>query len=246
MPALNTPPKWKRLINLLFPSRCPVCGKRLMAGEDCLCTACHFTLPFTQWHGRRGNPAERLFWAKVPVERANAFLRYHPGTDSSHLAHALKYRNRPGIGRVLGRMMAADLQGTDFFDGIDCIVPIPLAKRRQHRRGYNQSEMLARGVAEATGLPLITSAIARIVDNPTQTSLTAQQRAENVQSIFRLRQAEKLADRHVLLIDDVLTTGATLLSCAKEMARASGIRISILTLFVAGRHSEGPVSDRHK
>lgn len=237
---------WRQLTNLLFPSRCPVCGERLMAGEDGLCTACHFALPFTQWRGRRGNPAERLFWAKVPVERANAFLRYYPGTDSSHLVHALKYRNRPRIGRILGRMMAADLQGTDFFDGIDCIVPVPLAKRRQHHRGYNQSEMLARGVAEATGLPLINTAIARIVDNPTQTSLTAQQRAENVQSIFRLRQTGVLADKHVLLIDDVLTTGATLLSCAKEMTGAKGIRISILTLFVAGRHSEGPVPDQQK
>lgn len=225
------------VVRLLFPEKCAVCGKRLEEGEQVMCNACFVSLPRTRMHADKGNVVERLFWEKIPVERANAYMYYQTGAASCYPIFQLKYYGRTAVGHYFGRIMAADLQQTDFFNTIDCIVPVPLAKSRQQQRGYNQSEILAEGIAEWTGLPVENKAVVRVVANPTQTFLNAQQRIENVADIFRLQRSELLENRHVLLVDDVLTTGATLLSCAKEIAKAPGVRISLLVLGLAGHHS---------
>ena len=144
----------------------------------------------------------------------------------------------------MGRAMAADLADSDFFDGVDLILPLPLSRRREKRRGYNQSTELARGVSEITGLPVDTSSVARTVDNPTQTHLTGQERQANVAGIFRLLRPEALRGRHVLLVDDVLTTGASLISCGQTIAAAGGVRLSVLTLALAGDHPLVPLTPR--
>lgn len=221
---------------ILLPSFCTVCGSRLESQEQFVCTKCYLDLPFTHFHGERGNVVERLFWDHLPIERANALLFYQAESDSRHIFFQLKYYNRPRVGRFFGRIMANDLLDTDFFEGIDVIVPLPLHRHKERRRGYNQSHELARGVSEVTGLPLETDAVRRVVDNPTQTHLTHQERRENVRDIFQLIQPERLAGRHILLVDDVLTTSATLLSCGTELAKAEGVRISILALGLAGHH----------
>ena len=225
------------VLRLLFPEKCAVCGRRLEQGEQVMCNACFAGLPRTNMCAAKGNVVERLFWGKIPVERANAYMYYQAGTASCHPIFQLKYYGRVAVGFYFGRIMAADLQQTDFFNTIDCIVPVPLAKSRQQQRGYNQSELLAEGIAEWTKLPVERSAVERVVANPTQTHLNVRQRIENVADIFRLQRPELLENRHVLLVDDVLTTGATLLSCAEEVAKAKGVRISVLVLGLAGHHS---------
>ena len=184
---------------------------------------------------------ERLFWAQFPICRANALLGYHGGDDSRKIVLALKYRNRQQIGEHFGRIMAADLIDTTFFEGIDAIVPIPLSKKRQLQRGYNQSESLAEGVSKVTGIPVLNNIVERIKDNPTQTKLNTPQRKQNVEGIFRTIDKDSIRGKHILLIDDVLTTGATILSCAQELSKDTDVRISILTLFVAGNHGSGPI-----
>ena len=229
--------------NILVPRRCALCRKRLMAGEEFLCLSCLTELPFTRYFGREGNPVERLFWGRIPVARANAYLFYFPESMVSRLFLALKYGNRPHYGQALGAMMAAELSDTDFFDGVDAIVPVPLARKRLQQRGYNQSEKLAEGISSVTHLPILTEAVARVVANPTQTHLTQAERRKNVADVFMLSRPELLAGKHLLLVDDILTTGSTLMACAEEVAKAGDVKISILTLGLAGRHGEGP--ERH-
>lgn len=223
-------------LRLVFPERCVVCGRRLCAAERCVCIPCFQSLPFTRLHGERGNVVERLFWGNLPIVRANAYLHYYAGADSRKLFWSLKYYHRPQVGRYMGRAMAADLADSDFFDGVDLILPLPLSRRRERRRGYNQSAELARGVSEITGLPVDAVSVARTVDNPTQTQLTAAERQMNVSGIFRLLRPEALRGRHVLIVDDVVTTGASLISCGKAIAAAGDVRLSILALALAGDH----------
>ncbi|MBQ8098857.1 MAG: ComF family protein [Bacteroidaceae bacterium] len=219
------------LRNLLFPRRCLVCGTTLQPQEPFLCTHCLSTLPYTGYHGSPGNNAERLFYGTAPVERAEAYLYYHAGASSSQVIRALKYRHRPEVGLWMGSVLAASLADTDFLDGITGLIAIPLAPRRQRHRGYNQSLMIAEGIASATGLPLLTDVVRRIRENPTQTHLLPQQRRQNVEGIFRCEHPELIRHGHLLVVDDVVTTGATLSSCINAMKDATPTaRFSVITL----------------
>lgn len=228
-----------RMLDIVFPRYCAVCGKMLATGERHVCTTCFVGLPFTRFRGAPGNVVERLFWGRIPIERANALLRYRIDSASRHIFFKFKYHDRPDVGHFFGRVMARDLCSTGFFDGIDVIVPLPLHPHKERNRGYNQSEALARGVAAITGLSVLTGAVARIIDTPTQTHLTPDERRRNVHGAFRLVRPEAVTGRHVLLVDDVLTTNATLMACAEAMLAADGVRFSILVLGLAGRHPAG-------
>ncbi len=223
--------------SVVFPSVCAVCGERLCTGERHVCTACYLALPFTHICGVRGNVVERLFWGRLPIERASSFLHYEAGCSVNRVFFRLKYFGRPQIGHFFGRIMAGELSDTDFFEGIDLIIPLPLHPKKQRRRGYNQSEALARGVAEVTGIPVLENAVVRVVDTPTQTRLTRHERMDNVADAFSLPNPEALVGKHVLLIDDVLTTGATLSACGQALASAASLRMSVLTLGLAGEHT---------
>ena len=218
---------------LIFPQTCSVCGNRLLKEETVFCTSCHSKLPFTHIKGKRGNNLEKIFWGKFPIERTNSLLKYQSGADSTRIISRLKYGNRPQFGKYLGELMAYDLIQTDFFQDIDCIIPIPLAAKRERERGYNQSHELALGIAKVTGLRIENSVIKRQKSNPTQTKLNFNERITNVSGIFALCRPELIENKHILLVDDVMTSGATLTSCAQELSKAKGVRISILTLFTA-------------
>lgn len=237
---LHAPALLRDIGALLLPRRCIVCGCRLGASEREICTSCFAQLPRTERRGRPCNGLERLFWHRIDIVRANAFLRYEAGADSRRVVLGLKYYDRPELGEMFGRIMARDLEGTGFFDGVDGIIAVPLARKRLRKRGYNQSDMLARGVSAVTGIPVLEGVIRRIVETPTQTHLNAEQRRDNVRDIFELRRPEVVRRRHILLVDDVLTTGATLLSCAEELSRAGNVRFSVLTLSEASHHADGP------
>jgi ComF family protein len=145
------------------------------------------------------------------------------------VVYELKYNDRPDIGIVLGRMMANELQDSGFFEGIDMLVPVPLAPRRERQRGYNQSRQLALGISEISGLPVSDCAVRRTVFKGSQTELSRWDRQENVEDVFRLRDADVLNRRHVLLVDDIVTTGATVTACARELLKVDGVRLSILS-----------------
>lgn len=220
--------------SLLFPRCCVVCGSPLSRGEECLCTCCNINLPRTGFHLRKDNPVECLFWGRIPgLKRASSFLFYRKGSDFRRILHLLKYGGYKVLGEVMGRYMSAELSSGEFFDGVDMIIPVPLHRKKQKLRGYNQSEWIARGIASVTGIPLCAECMIREKNTETQTRKSTFERWENVEGIFRLCDTVHFEGKHVLLVDDVLTTGATTVACASAFAGVSGIRISVLTLAVA-------------
>lgn len=202
-------------------------------GEEVICLRCNIDMPRTNWHLERDNPVEKLFWGKIPLERATSYFLYHKGSNFRHILHLLKYEGRSDIGRTMGRFIAEEIAKSGFFDGIDAIVPVPLHPRKQRARGYNQSECLASGIADVTGIELDIQAVKRWVHSPTQTRKSVYERWENVAGIFRVDHPERYAGKHILLVDDVLTTGSTVTACADAFAGVEDLRISVLTLAKA-------------
>lgn len=230
----NTLKTWfLSFVQLFFPRQCAVCGAPLQEGEEGICIKCNMDMPRTNYHTHKDNPVERLFWGKMPLERATSYFFYHKGSDFRRVLHQLKYGGRKDLGVVMGRFMAAELVSTDFFRDIDLILPVPLHPRKQKMRGYNQSECIAQGISAVTGIPLDTTSVVRNKHTDTQTRKSAYQRWENVDGIFCLRHPEQFEEKHILIVDDVLTTGATITACADAFKDIEGIRISILTLAVA-------------
>jgi ComF family protein len=220
-----------RILDFISPRLCVVCGHRLAPTERSLCGVCLFHLPRTDFHQKPlDNPMAQLFWGLAPIEKAAALFYYHPHSETAQLVYRLKYNNRPDIGEDMGRIMANELQATDFFSDIDVLLPVPLASKRLRQRGYNQSEQLAIGISDITHLPIVSKALRRKHFQQSQTTLNRWQRQENVTDTFQLKEEHLLQGKHVLLIDDICTTGATLIACANVLKTIEGIRISVLTL----------------
>ena len=219
------------LTDFFLPRRCVRCGCRLMAAEDILCNTCNHGLPRTLFHL---NPKENImaqrFWFLVPVENAAAFFFYVPKSETSKIVHAFKYCDRPDVAEYLGSMYAGEILPSGFFDGIEVIVPVPLARKRQRQRGYNQSQMIALGISSVTGIPVSSDAVSRCRFEKSQTHVMTSERLANVDGLFRLDDAKSLHGKHILVVDDVMTTGSTLLSCCEAIKQAGGVKISILTL----------------
>ena len=172
----------------------------------------------------------KLFWGQIPVERAAALFHYESHAETANIIYQLKYKDHPEIGPLMGRMVATELKKDGFFDGIDEIVPVPLTKERLHQRGYNQSEEIAKGVSEITGLPINNNVVKRTVFMGSQTRRSRWDRQENVEYAFKLTHGEAIAGKHLLIVDDVVTTGATIIACAKELVKTGNVKISVLSL----------------
>ena len=225
---------WHRLLDLISPRLCVVCIHRLTVTEEVICARCNFHLPRTGFQNNAyENDMAKLFWGQIPIERATAFFYYEAHAETANILYELKYKDHPEIGEIFGRMFAAEIQSAGFFDGIDGIVPVPLAKKRQRERGYNQSEEIAQGVSEITGLPIYKKVVKRISFKGSQTNKGRWDRQENVERVFDLIDAEAVSNKHLLLIDDVVTTGATCIACAKVLCQSANVRISILSLGFA-------------
>ncbi len=222
------------LLDFFFPRYCLCCRRHMSPGEEVLCVRCQADLPRVRTVSFEENDIARIFWGLVPIEKGISFFHYTPHSPHSRILFELKYHNHPEVGKTMGRMMAEELKATSFFDGIDLIVPIPLSRKKKRQRGYNQSDWIAWGISEATGIPTDTTSVVRTKSNPSQTTLDHRQRRENVRDIFAVRHPGNLEGRHILLVDDVITTGATMLSCAETIARACRVRFSVLSLAWAG------------
>lgn len=171
-------------LSLIFPRCCLVCGRPLAKGEECICTMCNINLPRTNYHLQEDNPMEQLFWGKIPLERATSFFFYRKGSDFRQILHQLKYGGRKELGAIMGRYMASELLPSGFFKGIDVIIPVPLHKKKQQLRGYNQSEWIVRGIAAVTGIPVNTESVIRKKNTETQTRKSTFERWENVDGIL--------------------------------------------------------------
>lgn len=225
---------WSSIFDIIAPRACTICGKRLSLSEAVICATCNLHLNRTNYHlSPYDNELARCFWGKIPIERCAAYLFYQHHTQSSKMVYALKYGNRPDIGVVIGKTIAEAYARNNFFEDIDALLPIPLSKDRLKQRGYNQSEELARGISETTHLPILTNVLRRNAFHQSQTKLDRWQRNENVKDVFSLINAEKISGKHILIIDDIITTGATITAVGEELLKAEGVKISICSLGYA-------------
>lgn len=225
---------WHRLLDLISPRCCVVCGQRLSVTEEVICSKCNFHLPRTGFSSNAyENEMAKLFWGQIPVERAVALFYYEAHSETANILYELKYKSHPEIGEVMGHIMAKELQPSGFFDGIDGIVAVPLAKRRQRARGYNQSQEIATGISDITSLPIFNKVVRRTRFEGSQTHKGRWERNENVEHVFELTDGTVIQGKHLLIVDDVVTTGATVTACAKELTKAGHIKVSVLALGFA-------------
>lgn len=217
------------LADVFYPRVCIICLNALVRDEEYICISCLNTLPRTNYHISGKHDLEQRFWGIVPIERVCSFF-YFQNEGVRMLIHEIKYRGGKSCAAYIAGCYAAEMMENGFFDDVDLLIPVPLHKRRMKERGYNQSSWIAKGIHEVTSVAIAEDVVERVVYNKTQTKVTKEYRWENVQSIFSLVNKEKIKDKHILLIDDVLTTGATLIECAKELQKEPSVRVSVLTL----------------
>ena len=223
----------RSLTDFVFPRYCEVCGKRLSMSERFLCVNCIRHLPRTNAYGSEENPIERLFWYHLPIEKASSYLFYTEG-HVKDLIHLYKYKGYPRLGEYLSRMMALELKEKGFFDDIDAVVPIPIHWKKKMHRGYNQSDYIAHGISSVTNIAVVSDAVKRIKNNKAQVDTSHMERKENVKDIFAVVKPDRIRNRHLLLVDDVITTGSTTMSCGMELAKVPGVKLSILSIAYAG------------
>jgi ComF family protein len=218
------------LISLLFPNLCNGCGRPLFGGEDLICTACLFDLPYTDFHLFDDNRVAKQLWGRLPLNVAMAMLYFKKANRVQNLMHNLKYNNKTDLGVLLGKLLGDRLIEHEKYRSADLIMPVPLHKKKLRSRGYNQSYFIASGAAEILGITLSVTHLLRTEATESQTKKSRYTRYENMQSVFAIANAEDLTGKHILLIDDVLTTGATLEACGNELLKNGAAKISIATL----------------
>jgi len=221
-------------VALIYPNICAGCGEALLKNEEVICTKCLYELPKTRFHSDRENAVAQLFWGRTNVHHATAYYHFQKGSKFQELIHNLKYRGQKEIGYVLGKSLGYELKDTRLFADVNVVIPIPLHPKRERKRGYNQSEWISNGIAEAMGIAVDTQSVIRTVETQTQTKKTREERQKNVESIFQIRTPNLLIGKHILLVDDVITTGATLESCASLiLSEIENVKVSIAALAVA-------------
>ena len=224
---------FKHLLSLFFPHVCQACGESLRKQEEVVCLSCLYKLPKTGFHMHAENPVSRVFWGRVDLNAASSFLFFSKGGKVQHLIHSLKYKGNQETGVYLGRLFGTDLQKSELFENVDLVIPVPLHPKKQHKRGFNQSSSIAKGIGEAMEIPIVSNKLIRIINTSTQTKKSRESRWDNVKNAFKVRETSSLENKHILLVDDVLTTGATLESCAQNLLKIPGVRVSVATLAYA-------------
>lgn len=224
---------FKDLGSLFLPRRCGGCDQGLRHFERSLCSICEADLPRTRFHNDPNNRVEELFKGKVQLEAASAFLHFNPTGMVQRMLHLIKYQYDRDLGLELGRWMAQDLRSCARFSSVDLLLPVPLHPLKEHMRGYNQSQVLVDGMRQIWPLENIGKGLVRVVRTPSQTRRNRLDRWHNVKEAFHLPDPEQLRGRHVLIVDDVVTTGATLEGCVKALSLVPDIRVSVYTAACA-------------
>lgn len=222
---------WTDIVQLLIPRTCAVCRTARTAERTSLCGGCISSLPYLHQHAQEQEEIAAMFYGKVPVKRATALCLYEKGNITAQILHAMKYGGNKKLCEDMGKLCYQSLAPSHFFDDVDILLPVPLHPARLRSRGYNQSYHIARGISELSGIPIDTHSLHRLHNNQTQTVTSSLYRGMSTEHLFSLTpHAQTLAHRHVLLVDDVLTTGATLLACSEVLHTVEDIQISLLTI----------------
>jgi ComF family protein len=221
------------ILDLAWPRLCPLCGRPLLQKEEILCLNCLYELPKTDQLSFTDNKAAERFWGKISFEKVGTGYHYLKESKVQKAIESIKYKGEKELGEYLAREVGYRIKPIGFFENIDYIIPVPLHPLRQRKRGYNQSEWIARGLSKASGIPLDTKHLHRSICNTTQTTRNLWDRWQNVQALFGLHQAEELIGKHVLVADDVLTSGSTLEACGQVLQTVPEIQISFFALALA-------------
>ena len=226
------------IADFIFPPVCPACGEELARTEHFVCTACRFRAPLTNLWMEADNPMVRRLDGLLPVEHASALMWFIDGSPWQEIIHQFKYAGKWRYARELGEWYGALLADTTTGGDVDVVVPVPLHWRRRISRGYNQSELIADGIASMLGVKVDSRSLCRHVNNPSQTLGNADYRWKNADGIFSVRNPQALYGKHLLLVDDIFTTGATMVSCGSAIVKSLGadnVKISIATIAVTQR-----------
>lgn len=221
------------VLELIFPSLCLSCGERLISQEKYLCHNCWYDLPVTNFHTNNENKVAQLFWGRVEIANATSFFSYKKGSNYQQLIHFTKYKGLKELGFETGRKFGFALSESEAYCSVDFIVPVPLHPKKEQKRGYNQSEWIAKGVGESLQKPVSTSNLFRLIHTSTQTRKNRFERWQNVDGIFGINSPDEFAGKHILLVDDVVTTGSTLEACAFQLLKLPDTKVSIATLAFA-------------
>lgn len=221
------------LIGLLFPNLCNACGTPLFYHETTICTKCLFDLPFTDYHLHQENRVAKQLWGRLPLNAAMAMLYFRKGAKVQSLIHNLKYNEKTEVGTKLGNLLGERLKISENYQDVDLIIPVPLHHAKFKKRGYNQSSFIASGVAEIMNIPYHEDFLVRLMVTESQTKKSRYTRYENMQSVFGVPLPDQILNKHILLVDDVITTGATLEACANELLSKGASKVSLAALAFA-------------
>lgn len=219
-------------LHIIFPQPCPGCGTPLPKYEKELCLSCRQNLPRLFTPHPVASPVLQRFAGQLPVTCAWSFLKYQKRSITQRLLYQLKYENNPELGAILGLWFGAELLSANALTGIDALVPVPLHPIKEARRGYNQSEYIAKGLSEGANLPVL-NALERVKFTNTQTRMSSAERAKNMEQVFVAKAPETFQGKHLAVVDDVVTTGSTLIACGGELLKAGAKEVSFLTLAAA-------------
>ena len=217
------------LVSLVYPHTCAGCGSDLIQEDAHICFDCQAGLPVTNFYNERLNPVEKIFRGRIPVESGTSHVYFTKHSPVQNLLHQLKYKGNKDIGRLMGSMIGEGLRNSGWMNKVDVVIPLPLHSKKLKKRGYNQAEIICEGIGDEMSVPVFTDVIVRRENTETQTHKSRMERWWNIESKFELKKPMLIVNKHVLLVDDVITTGATLEACGMELLKAEGTKLSIAT-----------------
>jgi len=222
-------------IHLFYPHICTGCGSDILSKENLLCARCLNDLPVTGFAVHPNNPVEEIFWGRINLKAAHSEFYFDKDALIQHLVHQLKYKSNQSIGVYLGELMGKTLLNSKRFENIDALIPLPLYAEKERKRGYNQAAIICNGMSQIMNIPVITTKLQRQRYTETQTKKHRTERWENVEGSFKVNDADALKGKHLLLVDDVVTTGATLEAAGMVLLKVPDVSLSIATLTLASK-----------
>jgi ComF family protein len=220
-------------VHLFYPQICTGCGSDLLSDDQLLCLLCINQLPHTNFAQHANNPLEKIFWGRIPLVAAHSEFYFAKETLIQELIHQLKYKGNQDIGYFLGQLMGNSLLNSNRFKNLDCLIPLPLYPEKERKRGFNQATIICNGISAQMNIPVMRHNVVRRRFTETQTKKHRTQRWENVANSFQVKDPMLLNDKNILLVDDVVTTGATLEACGHAIAQSANVKMSVATLSMA-------------
>ena len=220
-------------LHLIYPHNCEGCGSDTLNQDSFLCAKCLYQLPHTGFIEKADNPLERKLYGRLNVQHAGAGFYFSKDGLLQHLVAQLKYKNNKEMGLYLGKLLGYQLMDCKRFDDVEILIPLPLNRKKENKRGYNQSEIICQGIASVWNRPIVTDAISRVINTATQTKKNRSDRWENVDGVFEVTNTEKLIGKHIALLDDIITTGASIDACGNELLKVSGVKLSVISVGYA-------------